>query len=414
MKLANPDSAALEHSQKVEQFITDKIHESGGAIPFSEYMEHVLYAPGLGYYSAGCIKFGEQGDFITAPEISSLFSRCIARAIAPVLTQLSSTAILEVGAGSGKMAADILNELTELEFDVDRYYILERSAELRERQQQTIANIAPTLLDKVYWLDTLPTSFSGVVVANELLDAMPVQRFKKQNKSVVELYVAIQDSQFIWQEIESLNSRLESRVFKIEKDLGSEFSDGYQSEVNFAAEDWLASINDILEKGYILLLDYGYPEKEYYHEQRSQGTLNCFYQHGRHENPFLYPGLQDITAHIDFSNLADTVLNLRTNSGSNSGSNLGIATIPGLRLNGYTTQAQFLMASGLMDMMQDSVNNTENNVKQQLMVSQEIKKLTMPYEMGENVKVIGFEKGLSEFSEFELPCFSMRDLRYQL
>ncbi|MFV1983244.1 MAG: class I SAM-dependent methyltransferase [Thiohalomonadales bacterium] len=406
MKLPTPDSAALEHSHKVTQYITDKIQQSGGAIPFSEYMDHVLYAPGLGYYSAGCIKFGEQGDFITAPEISSLFSRCISRAISPVIKQLTteskSTSILEVGAGSGKMAADILNELKATELDIDYYYILERSAELRERQQQTIQAINPTLLEKVLWLDSLPASFTGVVVANELLDAMPVQRFKKQNKSLVEMYVTIQDGLFVWKEVTISNTRLTTRVSEIEKNLGFEFPEAYFSEVNFAAEDWLSSINDILEKGYILILDYGYSEKEYYHEQRSQGTLNCFYQHRRHEDPFLYPGLQDITAHVDFTNLTETALY----SGHSR-----VATIAGLQLNGYTTQSQFLMASGLLELMQ---NNDQGDVKQQLMVSQEIKKLTMPYEMGEIIKVIGFEKGLSELSELNLPCFSMRDLRFQL
>lgn len=403
MKLAIPGNTALEHSHKVTHYIADKIQQSGGAIPFSEYMEHVLYAPGLGYYSAGCIKFGEQGDFITAPEISPLFSRCVARAITPVLQHVLSPSLLEAGAGSGKMAAEILNELHETEIQFEYYYILERSAELRQRQQQSIHDISPKSLQKVKWLDSLPTTFSGVVVANELLDAMPVQRFKIKNQSVLELYVACQNGQFIWQEVTSPDSRLATRISNIEKNLGSEFLENYQSEVNFVAEDWLSSINEILEKGYILLLDYGYPEKEYYHEQRSEGTLSCFYQHGRHDNPFLYPGLQDITAHIDFSNLANTVLGF--------GANTGTAVIPGLQLNGYTTQAQFLMASGLMDIMQDK---NQGDIRQQLIVSQEIKKLTMPYEMGEIVKVIGFEKGLSEFSNFNLPCFGMRDLRHQL
>jgi len=406
MKLPTPNADAVQHSEKVKQYIADKIQQSDGAISFAEYMEYALYSPGLGYYSAGCIKFGEQGDFITAPEISSLFSRCIAQAISPVLQKIPSATILEVGAGSGKMAADILNQLTAMNVHFDQYCILERSAELKQRQQQTIIEIAPQLSKKVQWLDSLPTSFSGVVIANELLDAMPVQRFKKKNQSVVELTVAFKDAQFVWQEVTSSGSRLEARVSKIERSLGVEFLENYQSEINFAAEDWLASINDMLEIGYILLLDYGYSEKEYFHEQRTQGTLNCYYQHRRHDDPFLYPGLQDITAHIDFTNLADAVLN----DNLNTSSNIGTDTIPSLQLNGYTTQSQFLMASGLTDF----VTQIGGDVKQQLMLNQEIKKLTMPYEMGENVKVIGFEKGLSNDSNFSLPCFSMRDLRYQL
>ncbi len=406
MKIAVPGIDAINHSQKLITSIADKIQQSGGAISFEEYMEQVLYAPGLGYYSAGCTKIGEQGDFITAPEISSLFSRCIARAISPVLHQLSDAKLLEAGAGSGKMAADILNELALINIDVKEYCILERSAELKERQQQTIQQIAPKQFDKVKWLDTLPEFFSGVIVANELLDAMPVQLFRKKNHSVFERHVAFEEGKFIWQDDTSANSRLTERISKIEKNCNSELPENYHSDVNFAAEDWLASINAILKKGYILLLDYGYSEKEYYHEQRSQGTLSCFYQHSRHDDPFLYPGLQDITAHIDFSNLTDTVLK--------SSQNTGAATRAGLQLNGYTTQAQFLMASGLMELMQEFVDNNKQDIKQQLIISQQVKKLTMPYEMGETVKVIGFEKGLSIDSNFELPCFSMRDLRYQL
>jgi len=416
MKLPTPDSAALQHSLKVTQYIADKIQFSGGAIPFSEYMEHVLYAPGLGYYSAGCLKFGEQGDFVTAPEISSLFSRCVTRAITPVFKAINSAQILEVGAGSGRMAADILNELNATETALDKYFILERSAELRERQQITIQKIAPQYCDKVEWLESLPKSFSGVIVANELLDAMPVHRFQKINQANSELYVAYQNQQFIWQQVTNSNSRLDARIAAIEKNCGVELTENYQSEINFAAEDWLSSINDILVQGYILLLDYGYPEKEYYHEQRSSGTLNCYYRHARHDNPFLYPGLQDITAHIDFSNLTASALNSSINSNINSGINFssaGVSSTASLQLNGYSTQSHFLMASGLMDIAESSKTD---DIKTQLVMNQEIKKLTMPYEMGENIKVIGFEKALTDngTSNFNLPCFSLRDLRYQL
>ncbi len=405
MKLPQPDSIARQHSQKVAAYIADKIHHSGGVIAFSKYMEHVLYAPGLGYYSAGCIKFGEQGDFITAPEISPLFSRCIARAITPILNNLVSSSILEVGAGSGKMAADIIMELHNTGQHFEYYYILERSAELRERQQQTLNALPVELADKVTWLDSLPISFIGVVLANELLDAMPITRFHKKNQTVVEMGVAYQNGQFVWQDNVASNVRLNSRIEKIENNLGQVFHDGYTSEINFAAEDWLSSINDMLETGYILLIDYGYPENEYYHEQRDNGTMSCFYQHGRHDDPFLYPGLQDITAHIDFSNLTQAVL---------TADNSSATTAASLQLNAYTTQSNFLMASGLTELLQE---NTDD-VKQQLVLSQQVKKLTMPYEMGEVVKVIGFDKGLvdvrADNSVLELPCFSMRDLRYQL
>ncbi|VAW99692.1 SAM-dependent methyltransferase, MidA [hydrothermal vent metagenome] len=402
MKLPQPNNIALQHSQKVEAHIADKIHQSGGTITFSDYMEQVLYAPGLGYYSAGCTKFGEHGDFITAPEISPLFSRCIAHAIVPIIGSLRASSILEVGAGSGKMAADIILELYNSEQQLDHYYILERSAELRERQQQTIQALPVELADKVTWLNTLPTVFNGVVLANELLDAMPVTRFQKNNQAVTEMFVGYKSGQFSWQNGTTSNTRLNSRIAAIESTLGHVLVEGYTSEVNFAAQDWLSSINDILETGYILLIDYGYPEKEYYHEQREQGTLSCFYQHGRHDNPFLNPGLQDITAHIDFSSLAQTVISEDNNS---------VTTSARLQLNAYTTQSNFLMASGLMQLVQE---NSQDDVKQQLVISQQVKKLTMPYDMGEVVKVIGFEKGLATDSGFELPCFAMRDLRYQL
>jgi len=386
-----PDTDAAAHSEKLKQCINEKIAQEDG-ISFTEYMQTVLYEPGLGYYSAGSTKLGEQGDFVTAPEISPFFSKSIAQAILPVLESIEVCNILEVGAGSGQMATDILLQLEALNKLPQTYYILELSADLRMRQQQLIKQKAPDLFECVTWLDQIPDNLNAVVLANELLDAMPVVRFRKEIKTISIEYVIEENNnyqaEFKQDETLPFYQRTKQRVDKIEEEVGA-LETGFISEVNFNAEDWISSISDKLNSGIIILIDYGYPQHEYYHAQRNEGTLNCFYRHRHHNDPFIYPGLQDLTAHIDFTAIADS----------------GVSN--DLNLIGYTTQSSFLFGAGIAQLVEQ---NASDDVVTQIETANQIKKLTMPYEMGEVVKVIGFSKSC----DVSLNAFYFKDMRDHL
>lgn len=388
LQLPEPGQDAIQHSKKLIEHIREGIALAGDFLPFDQYMEQVLYAPGLGYYSAGSRKLGKEGDFITAPEISSLFSFCLANAIQPALEsgQGQWSDILEVGAGSGRMAADILLQLEKNNCLPGSYMILERSADLRERQQQTLQQRCAHLFERVSWLDDLPQGFNGVVVANELLDALPVHRVIKQQDQWYEL--GVQDGeQFSYTTRPLINSRLQQRLQTIEADQG-ELPEGYTTEINLAAEDWINSVSSCMESGYVLLVDYGHSQHEYYHAQRQQGTLMCHYRHRAHDDPFVYPGLQDITAHVDFTAMADAALD------------------SGLKVRGYTAQALFLMDTGLNQLAESM---SSDDAEKQLKLATEIRRLTLPQEMGESFKVIL----LSKNAENLLPGFAM-DMRDRL
>jgi len=386
-ELPLPNEIAQAHSERLITLIKNEMDKNAGAISFQRYMELALYAPGLGYYAAGSLKFGEEGDFTTAPEISPLFSRSLANAILPALND--DEIILEVGAGRGCMAADILLYLKQQDKLPKEYWILELSADLRERQQETIAKKIPEFLHKVKWLDELPDTFSGVVVANELLDAMPVQLFQKKENDINEINVVWHNDHFAFRFNSSFDQRLLQRVKNIEAELATEFDSGYLSEINFAAEDWIKSIAERLQSGVIILIDYGFPQHEYYHSQRNQGTLMCHYRHRTHPDAFVYPGLQDITAHVDFTAMADAALE------------------SGMRVLGYTNQANFLMGAGLLDIAGLDKQQTET---QQMEVAAQVKKLTLPHEMGELFKVIGFSKN----RDIALAAFAFHDMRSSL
>ena len=380
-----PGQEAITHSERLIDFIISNIKQKPHGLSFAEYMEQVLYSPGLGYYSAGSRKLGKEGDFVTAPEISSLFSYCLANALQPAVKEFGN--ILEVGAGSGKMAADILLYLEINNSLPEQYLILERSAELRERQQQTLQQHCAHLFAKVNWLDELPGNFKGVVVANELLDALPVHRVIKSDGQWLEQTVRWQGNKFSWGTAALTSQRLEKRLVNIESQHG-ELPEGYCTEINLAAEDWINSIAEQLDEGYVLLVDYGYSQHEYYHPQREQGTLLCHYRHQAHDDPFVYPGLQDITAHVDFTAMADSALDA------------------GLKVRGFTTQMLFLMATGLNELAEAM---SVEDAGQQLQLATQIRKLTLPQEMGESFKVILFSKNI----EAPLPGFAM-DMRDRL
>lgn len=385
-----PETDACEHSARLVSYIHEQIRQAGGVIPFARFMELALYAPGLGYYTAGARKFGVEGDFVTAPEISPLFGQCMANNCVPVLRQTGGS-ILEFGAGSGALARDVLQELARQDCLPDEYLILEVSPELRQRQAQWLRANVPQFSDRIRWLDTLPEAgFTGVVLANEVLDAMPVHRFHKRALQVEEVCVGWSDEQqgFILDHRPAGDALL-AAVSGVERDLGQPFDDGYTSEISLAYTPWLASLGERLESAVALLIDYGYARQEYYLPQRSMGTLMCHYRHRAHDNPLVLPGLQDITAYVDFTAVAEGAVG------------------HGFSIMGYTTQAAFLLASGL-DQLVARVDAEEQRAF--LQVSQQVKTLTLPGEMGERFKVMG----LSLNCDVSLPGFTLQDHRGRL
>jgi len=381
-----PDGAASRHGERVCARLRAEIESAGGAISFARYMELALYAPGLGYYAAGTRKFGEGGDFVTAPELSPLFSHCLARQCRQVLDGLGAGAILEFGAGSGVMAADILAELERLGGLPARYQILELSADLRARQGETLAARVPHLLERVVWLDRLPDAFAGVVLANEVLDAMPVHRFGVEAGQDFEWYVGWEDDGFVWRRGPLSDARLAARITALRGLPGVELPERFESEINLAAEDWMRSVAAILHSGMALIIDYGYPRREYYHPQRAGGTLMCHYRQRAHPDPLILAGLQDITAHVDFTAVAEA------------------AVEGGLDVAGYTTQAHFLLACGLGTVLAELAG--DDPVRHMELAAQ-VKRLTLPSQMGELFKVLALTRG------FDAPLlgFSLRDLR---
>ena len=376
LQLPVPPQPAREHSDALAGLIRERIHEGGGRISFERFMEMALYEPGLGYYSAGATRFGEAGDFITAPHVSPLFSRCLARQCRQVLAALSGGDILELGAGSGLMAQDLLLELEALDSLPERYLILETGADLRWRQQELFSSRIPHLLPRITWLETLPERpLSGVIIANEVVDALPVKRLALHEGEVRELCVGHDGDGFIWIEAPCGDDRLTTAWERIAADLPAPLPGPYRTEVNLRAAAWMRSIGGILKQGVMLLIDYGYPRHEYYHPQRDRGTLLCHYRHHSHEDPFFYPGLQDITASVDFSALA---LAAPENE---------------LRLAGYTSQAHFLIGCGLAELAASAQNGSGHPDPA---VSGQVKRLTLPGEMGERFKAIAFTRNFTE------------------
>ena len=375
MKLPLPDPDALAYSAALKRRIADEIAVAGGWIGFDRFMELTLYAPAMGYYSGGAHKFGAAGDFVTAPEMTPLFGQTLAAQAAQVMA-LSAPQIIEVGAGSGRLAADLLLELEQRGALPERYAILELSGELRERQCQAIGQRAPHLRDRVIWLDHLPEHFDGLLLANELLDAMPVHLMVWQEvwqeEAIFERGVAWENEAFVWRDRPATG-----RVLERAQALAEEYSlpPGYVGEIHLAAADWVASWGAILGKGALLLIDYGFPGHEYYHPQRDTGTLMCHYRHQAHTDPFFLPGLQDITSHIDFTALAE--------SGFNAG----------LEVLGYTTQAVFLLNCGLPEVL---ARISADDPARYLPQAQAAQKLLSPAEMGELFKVIALGKAIGE------------------
>jgi SAM-dependent MidA family methyltransferase len=360
-----PTSDALAHSQRVAAHLRALIHDAGGWISFAQFMEAALYAPGLGYYAAGAMKFGAAGDFVTAPGMTPLFGRTLAHAIAPVLAETDGE-VLELGAGSGRLAVDVLGELARLDALPARYCILDVSADLRARQQDTLTRELPQLAGRVHWLDALPAHFSGVILGNEVLDALPVALVHWTEDGPLSRGVIVEGDAFAWQDRPIDDPQLRARADALN------LVPGYLSEINLAADALIASLAQVMDRGLLLMIDYGFGAAEYYHPQRHMGTLRVHYRHHALDDPFYLPGLCDLTAHVDFSSVARA----------------GMAA--GLELAGYTSQAGFLLNSGLTELL---MQTPPADAAAYLPQANAVQRLVSPAEMGELFKVIGFGKG---------------------
>lgn len=389
--LPPPGADALAHSEELQALIHQQIVDNGGAIPFSRFMELALYAPGLGYYSAGASKFGAEGDFVTAPELGPIFAACVAESLAPVMQQCGPAArILELGGGTGSFAEVALKRLLELDALPDRYAILEPSAQLRERQRERLrgALIGP-VFDLVEWLDgPFPDDWDGVVFANEVIDALPTPRFALHEGQVHEEHVVARADGFA-RELRPADAMLESAVRNIGKRLDQPLPDGYRSEVLPQLPYWIQAVAGGLRRGAMLFVDYGYPRGEYYQHERGDGTLRAYYRHRMHADPMLWPGLQDITASVDFTALAEA------------------GDAAGFDFAGYCNQASFLLGNGMAGVL-ERIDKIEDEVLRQQRIN-EVKRLTLPSEMGERFQVMGFEKDV-DFST----AFLAGDLSFRL
>lgn len=381
--LPKPTLAALEHSRALSELIQSEVETAGGWISFERYMALALYAPGLGYYAAGLEKLGEGGDFVTAPEISPLFGRCIARQISQVL-QHTGGDVLELGAGSGKLAVDVLQALEALGCLPERYCILDVSQNLRKRQQKLIKScLDMRISQKVVWIDALTDHFSGVVLGNEVLDALPVHLVVQTSAGLCERGLALHAGELVWADSPLQDGALKTAATALN------LPNGYLTEISLAAQALVGSLVAMLDQGVVLLADYGFPRREYYHPQREQGTLMCHYRHQAHADPLLYPGLQDITAHVDFTAVTE------------------VAVENGAQLLGYANQAAFLIACGITDLLAQVSPEDTAAYMRQVAAAQ---KLLSPAEMGELFKVIAFGKHINT----PLLGFSTGSQRYKL
>jgi SAM-dependent MidA family methyltransferase len=382
LPLPAPGPEEESWSRNLTDVIRDEIDSAGGVIPFSRFMELALYEPRYGYYMSGLRKLGEDGDFVTAPELGDLFSRCLLKLINHVLDRQDGGEVLELGAGTGIMAAQLLGEMERTGTLPERYLILDIGDDLRRRQRTTIETLVPGCIDRVEWLTELPRGFRGVVLANEVADALPVDRFCLSDGQVQGIGVSRNDSGF------------EDRPFplqgaEVERLSERGLPDGYFSEIGLFARAWMRTLCQSMESGVILVVDYGYPDSELYHPMRSEGTLMCHYRHHAHGNPYTHIGLQDITAHVDFSALARC------------------AHETGHSVLGFTTQASFLLSLDILELIGPDPTTIHAD---SISLAQEVKRLTLPSAMGETFKALAVGSSI----EGPLPGFTVADHRARL
>ncbi len=386
LALPLPDAVAAQTSQYLQVLVEQKLKTQ--TLSFAEYMQLALYEPGLGYYMAGAHKFGEGGDFITAPEVSPLFGQCIARQCQQIFAATEPT-VLELGAGSGKLAASIINAFSNTpDF---KYSILEPSAELQQRQQRYLQGVlGDDNFSRVTWCNELPQAIDGVIIANEVMDALPFEQFTIAKDGPMQVGVALEDGALNYTMMEAPTA-MRDKIDQIQQDIGFDLPHGYTSEISMLLPGWISALGACLKRGVLLLSDYGYSRKEYYLQERSTGTLSCFYQHRTHTDVFFYPGLQDITAHVDFTHVVES----------------GAAV--GLDLLGYTSQASFLLDNGLLDIAEPQLQACQSEAER-LTLSAQIKTLSLPGEMGERFQFMALGKSFST----PLAGFRSQDLSHRL
>ncbi|WP_245616006.1 class I SAM-dependent methyltransferase [Andreprevotia chitinilytica] len=384
-QLPAPTPEAAAASQQLIERIRAAIESAGGWLPFDAYMRMALYEPGLGYYSGGATKFGEAGDFVTAPEMSPLFGACVAETAAATLAALDGGDVLEFGAGTGVLAAQILAELERLGQLPTRYCIVDLSGELKERQHATLATRVPHLLERVVWLDALPENFRGFVVANEVLDAIPCALIATDDDGTPRQRGVVWQDGFQWQDRPLPAGPLLDAAEELD------LPPGYITEISLEARGFTASIAGLLEAGTALLIDYGFPAREYYHPERHMGTLLGHYRHHTIHDPFFLPGLTDLTCHVDFSAIFEA------------------GTEAGMLLEGYVSQAQYLLDAGLLSRLEAL---GADNTALYLPAVAAVQKLSSPAEMGELFKAIVFSKNL--VLPALLPGFRQADESYRL
>jgi SAM-dependent MidA family methyltransferase len=385
-----PDAA--EHSALVRDHLTSQIKASGGWLSFERFMDLALYAPGLGYYSGGAQKLGRDGDFTTAPEVSPLFGACVAVQCAEVLQSLGTGSVLEIGAGSGRLAADVLARLETQAQLPERYWILEISADLRQRQREYLEKRLPHLLDRVHWLDRpLEEPFEGLILANEVLDALPVARFRWHANAVEEMGVAILEEEFAWaaRPADAAMTKICHELSAARGANGGGWDDGYVSEYCARVGAWTREVTQSLRRGAVLWFDYGLPRAQYYLAERHEGTLVCHFRHRRSSDPFANIGLQDITAWVDFTRVAEA------------------SREAGFELAGFTTQAHFLAGLHIDQEMRLAAGSDENLFAR---LANQARQLMLPGEMGERFKAMAWLRGL----EMPLSGFALLDLRHSL
>lgn len=365
------------NSKQLDSIIRDEIAAAGGHLSFARFMELALYHPQFGYYLANEFDIGKQGDFTTASELSPLYAQCFANQAREILAEIENGAILELGAGTGRFAGHCLRALKAQGLS-PRYHIYEISSTLREKQSTLLAKEFSDIHSQVDWLTTLPPQHRGLIIANEVLDALPVTCFSIENDSIKERCVTWADNQFTFTTV-TPSTILHDAVNTLLHDIP--LADGYESEICLSAPQFVHDISHCLEQGVILFADYGYGEREYYHPERNKGSLTCFYQHHHHDNPLLHPGMQDITAHVDFTRIVSNAVDA------------------GCELAGFTTQAGFLLNNHLPELITAFEKNM--SVAEQYHLHQAVKRLTFPTEMGERVKIMALSK------QFQLPLRAM-------
>ena len=374
------------HSELVMENLAKEIKANQGWISFEDFFDFVMYKPGLGYYSAGAKKLGPSGDFTTSPEISRLFGKTVSNQVIALLNNFESPSIIEIGAGSGKLAYDIINNLINSKVDFDKYYILEVSADFIERQKQELSLLPNEVFEKVIWLDSiLEAPVEGIVIGNEVVDALPFKRFTVVDHKIQEIGVSIKNGQ-LTESTRDADKTLAEEVRLIEKALNRDFEQNYTSEIRLNIGQWLKGISSMLKSGAILFIDYGYSRQEYYAADRKNGSMICHYRNAAHENPFLNLGVQDISASVEFTLLAEKALEEQ------------------LEVGLFTSQSDFLINGnilGELDKIEDDTLRME--------LTQEIKQLLMPSQMGQTFKCMMLYKNIS-LDSFE----GIRDLRHTL